>query len=87
MPSPLPQYKGAPMFFGAVRKGKAYVSLHLFPLYMCTDLKKGLSPELKKRMQGKTCFQFKRAPEAAVLRELKALTKAGMKAFKEKGWA
>ncbi len=51
------------------------------------ELKKGLSPELKKRMQGKTCFNFKTVPEAALLKELKALTKAGMKAFKEKGWA
>jgi len=85
--SPFPQHKGAPMFFGTVRKGKAYVSFHLFPLYMNAPLTATISPELKKRMQGKTCFNFKTAPDAALLKELKALTKAGMKNFKERNWA
>jgi len=31
-PSPFPQHKGHPMYFGAVRLGKAYVSFHLLPL-------------------------------------------------------
>jgi hypothetical protein len=30
-PSPFPQHKGHPMWFGAVRLGKAYVSFHLMP--------------------------------------------------------
>ncbi len=85
--SPFPQHKGAPMFFGTVRKGKAYVSFHLFPLYMNAPLTATISPELKKRMQGKTCFNFKTTPDAALLKELKALTKAGMKNFREKNWA
>ena len=33
-PSPFPQHKGQPMFFGSVRLGKAYVSFHLVPVYM-----------------------------------------------------
>ena len=50
------------MFFGSVRLGKAYVSYHLMPLYMRPALTSLVSPVLKKRMQGKTCFNFKAGP-------------------------
>jgi hypothetical protein len=36
--SPFPQHKGQLMFFASVRRGKAYVSFHLLPLYMCPEL-------------------------------------------------
>jgi hypothetical protein len=72
--SPYPQHKGQPMWFGAVRIGKAYVSYHLMPLYMNAPLTKTISPRLKKYMQGKSCFNFKAAPEPAILDELRALT-------------
>src|SRR5690348_1060002 len=72
--SPFPQHKGQPMFFGSVRLGKAYVSFHLMPLYMCPVLTKTLSPMLKKRMQGKTCFNFKNHPPPELIAELKELT-------------
>ena len=39
--SPFPQHKGRPLYFGSVRRGKAYVSLHLVPLYMCPLLTDG----------------------------------------------
>jgi hypothetical protein len=70
-------YKGKPVFFASVRLGRGYVSYHLFPLYTCPDLAKGLSTALKKRMQGKTCFNFVAAPEPALLAELKKLTATG----------
>lgn len=85
--SPFKQHKGHAMFFGAVKKGKAYVSLHLFPLYMNGVLVESIKPELKKRMQGKTCFNFKTAPDAAQLRELRRLAKDGLKGFQKMGWA
>ena len=47
------------MFFGAVVTGKAYVSYHLMPLYTCPWLVKTVSADLKKRMQGKSCFNFR----------------------------
>jgi hypothetical protein len=78
-PSPFPQHKGHPMWFGSVRKGKAYVSFHLMPLYMNPPLMNTISPGLKKRMQGKTCFNFKAAPELQLLKELEQLVKAAMK--------
>jgi hypothetical protein len=48
-----------PLCFPAVRTGKAYVSFYLIPLYTSPDLLKNISPELKKRMQGKSCFNFR----------------------------
>jgi len=75
-PSPFPQHKGQPMWFGAVKLGKAYVSFHLMPLYMSPTLEKQISPALKKRMQGKTCFNFKAVPDEKLLMDLKKLTEA-----------
>jgi len=73
-------YKGKPVMFGAVRKGKAYVSYHLFPLYTCPELKKGISPALAKRMQGKSCFNFAEV-DASLFAELAKLTKRGHEIF------
>ena len=70
--SPFPQHKGHPMWFGAVKLGKAYVSFHLMPLYMSPTLEKEISPALKKRMQGKTCFNFKAVPDEELLADLKS---------------
>lgn len=76
---------GKPLFFGAVWIKKAYVSYHLFPVYMYPDLLKGLSPRLKARMQGKSCFNFKRVePEAFA--EISRLTDAGFQRIKAEGF-
>jgi hypothetical protein len=83
-PSRYPQHKGQPMWFGSVRLGKAYVSFHLMPLYMNPPLLSRVSPALKKRMQGKTCFNFKAAPDAELLDELKRLVEAALKDWSAK---
>jgi len=62
------------MWFGAVKQGKAYVSFHLMPLYMSATLEKQISPALKKRRQGKACFNFKTIPDAELIADLKRLT-------------
>jgi len=85
-PSPFPQHKGEPMFFGSVKAGKSYVSFHLMPLYMCPTLTGGISPVLKKRMQGKTCFNFKTAPDRDSLEELEKLTAAGLALWAKQKW-
>jgi len=85
-PSPFPQHKGHGMYFGSVRLGKAYVSFHLMPLYMNEKLAGKVSPELKKRMQGKTCFNFKKTPEPELTAELARLTAEGFKMWGEKSW-
>lgn len=84
--SPFPQHKGQPLYFGSVRLGKAYVSLHLMPLYMCPVLTESISPALKKRMQGKTCFNFKHDPDAALIAELKQLTAEALKQWAARKW-
>ena len=84
--SPFPQHKGQPMFFGSVRLGKAYVSFHLMPLYMCPVLAKSVSPALKKRMQGKACFNFKTDPEPELIAALTRLTEAAFQQWSQKKW-
>jgi len=84
--SPFKQHKGHGMYFGSVRRGKAYVSFHLVPVYMCPELAESISPALKKRMQGKACFNFKSVPEAALIGDLTRLTEAGFRLWSEKKW-
>lgn len=81
-----PPHKGKPLWFGSVRKGKAYVSFHLMPLYSSEELAARVSPDLKQRMQGKQCFNFKAAPEAGLLDELRGLAGAGFEDYREKCW-
>ena len=71
-----------PLYFGGVRKGKNYVSFYLMSVYATPDLLTGMSPELKKRMQGKSCFNFKTVEEP-LFKELAKLTKAGFKKFSD----
>jgi hypothetical protein len=85
--SPFPQHKGHPMFFGSVKTGKAYVSFHLMPIYMCPELIRTISPALKKRMQGKSCFNFKTEPASELISDLHELTQAALKRWQEKNWA
>lgn len=45
--------------FGGVKIGKSYVSAHLMPLYVHTDMLQIPGPALRRRMQGKSCFNFR----------------------------
>jgi hypothetical protein len=74
------------MWFGEVRLGKSHASFHLMPLYMCPELTEMISPALHKRMQGKTCFNFKTVPAPEVLSELDRLTNAGIEAWAASNW-
>ncbi len=69
-----------PLCFGGVRRGKNYVSFYLMSVYASPELLKTMSPELKKRMQGKSCFNFK-AVDRKLFKELKTLTQAGAEKF------
>ena len=70
------------LFFGAAQIKKNYVSFYLMPVYMYPELLKGVSPELKKHMQGKSCFNFKKV-EPELFKELVALAKVGAEKFKK----
>jgi hypothetical protein len=72
------------LFFGAVKIGKRYVSFHLMPVYVHPDLLDEVSPELRKRMQGKSCFNFTRADDG-LFAELEALTAAGYTRLQDDG--
>jgi len=71
-----------PLCFGGVRRGRNYVSFYLMSVYASPDLLKGMSPELKKRMQGKSCFNFKEV-DKKLFGELAKLTKAGAAKFSD----
>ena len=73
--------KGQRLQFGGVKIGKAYVSFHLMPIYMNPKLQATISPDLKKRMQGKSCFNFTKL-EPEHIAELKKLTAAGFEEFR-----
>jgi len=68
------------LFFASVQIKKNYVSFHLMPVYMYPDLLKSVPPELKKRMQGKSCFNFKKV-DGSLFDELARLTKQGFERF------
>jgi len=53
------------------------------PAYACADVRDAISPELKKRMQGKSCFNFSNTDEK-LFKELAKLTKIGFKRFTSK---
>lgn len=76
---------GKPLFFGAATIGKKHVSFHLMPVYVFPELLDGVSDALRKRMQGKSCFNFK-APDQPLLSELAALTARGYERYREAGY-
>jgi hypothetical protein len=66
--------KAKPRFFGAVQTKKSYVSYHLMPVYENPSLLDGISDGLRKKMQGKSCFNFT-VSDPSLFEELDALTK------------
>jgi hypothetical protein len=69
------------IFFGSAQIKKNYVSFYLMPVYMFPDLLKGISPELRKHMQGKSCFNFKKV-EPELFKELAELTQQRIEKFR-----
>lgn len=81
---PIVQRTKKELWFGGVKWGKSYVSLHLMPVYMFPDLLDGLSVELRARMQGKSCFNFRRL-NGPLLDEVDALVAASVQRLREEG--
>lgn len=82
---PSERTRGKDLWFGAVKTGKAYVSYHLIGVYAFPELMKEASPELKKHMQGKSCFNF-REPDPKLFKELDRLTATSYKRLKQEGY-
>ena len=74
-----------PLFFGAVQTKKSYVAFHLMPVYAKPELLDSVSPDLRARMQGKSCFNF-RSSEPALFKELSGLTNAAFASYKQQGF-
>jgi hypothetical protein len=70
------------LFFGSAQIKKNYVSFYLMPVYMYPDLLDGTSPELRKHMQGKSCFNFKKV-EPELFKELSELTRKSAERFQK----
>lgn len=72
------------LFFGGVQINKNYVSFHLMPVYIFPTLLDNLSPILKQRMQGKSCFKFTSLDQVEAIRgELEQLTARGFEQLKQ----
>jgi hypothetical protein len=69
-----------PIWFGGVEIKKNYVTYHLFAVYCQPKLMSRMSEGLKKRMQGKACFNFKSVDDR-LFQELAELTVACRVAF------
>lgn len=74
-----------PLWFGAVQIKKSYVSYHLMPVYVDPELLQHISPALKKRMQGKSCFNLTSFDES-LFKELAELTNAGFREYEKLGY-
>lgn len=74
-------HRKKPLYFAGVRTGKNYVSFHLLYLYFNPVAIKAVPPALKKRMQGKACFNFTAVDEECFA-ELGRLIADGLKIYK-----
>lgn len=72
--------RGRDVWFGGVQVRKRYVSYHLMPVYVFPDLLDGISEGLRKRMQGKSCFNFALIDER-LFDELEQMTERGYRRF------
>ena len=80
----VPGLEGKPWgYVAGTRVGKRYVSYYLMPVYAAPELAASLSPELRRRMQGKSCFNFA-AVDEALFAELADITARGIPAFTER---
>ena len=79
----IPGLEGKPWgYVAATRLGKRYVSFYLMGVYASPEVAATISPQLKRRMQGKSCFNFATIDED-LLRELAELTARAVPAVRE----
>ena len=73
------------MYFSSVVVRKDMISFYFFPIYYHIPDFIGLIPTMSKYLKGKTCFNFKK-PEQVNVKELNALFKKGVQAWKKNGY-
>ena len=74
-----------PLYFGGVFIKKSYVAFHLMPAYLFPDLVAEQPDFLQKRMQGKSCWNFKQI-SAEELASLAQLVEEGVRRFEQNGY-
>ena len=78
----VPGLEGKPWgYVAGTRLGKRYVSYYLMPIYASPELGSTISPELQRRRQGKSCFNFTKVDET-LFAELESLAARGIPGFR-----
>jgi hypothetical protein len=78
----VPGLEGKPWgYVAGTRLGTSYVSFYLMPVYASAELDATVSPGLRKRKQGKSCFNFTKVDEE-LFAELEDLTARGIPGFR-----
>jgi hypothetical protein len=77
----IPGLEGLPYgYVAGIRVGKRYVSYYLMSVYASPEVLDSMSPALRRRMQGKSCFNFTKVDEP-LFEELGLITVAGFEPY------
>lgn len=64
---------------------KGFVGFYFMPLYLKPALKSKISPALRKRLKGKTCFHINQAG-AATEEDVRRAVDLGTQLYRDRGW-
>jgi len=79
----IPGMEGHPWgYVAGIRHGKRYVSFYLMSVYASPGVVASMSPGLRRRMRGKSCFNFTTVDEP-LFQELARITHAGFGPYLE----
>ena len=73
------------MYIAGVIQQKNYVSFYFTPIYSHADEFKDISPELRKFLKGKSCFNITKTTPL-LLEEIEQVLKKGIDKYKEIAW-
>ena len=77
--------KPQPTYVAGVIQQKNYISFYFSPVYSHPDSFKNISPELKKFLKGKSCFNINKITPQ-LLKEIEDILKDGINNYKEIEW-
>ena len=72
-------------YVAGTRIGKTYVTYYFMPVYALPEMAADMSPDLRRRMHGKGCFNFTRVDET-LFAELATLTARGIARYRDFQW-
>lgn len=77
--------KPQPTYIAGVIQQKNYVSFYFSPIYSHPDLFSNISPDLRKVLKGKSCFNINKT-NPQLLKEIESILKEGINKYKEIDW-